>query len=67
MHQINTDLLLSQMELSPFDRPRRLQPEQSAPEIRVLHTIHRRAGAAPRPSAYPPRTRKSRHRRGAQR
>ena len=64
MHQVNTDLLLSQMELGPFDRPRRLQPEQTAPEICVLHTIHRHAGTAPTPSAYPPRTRKNRIRMG---
>jgi hypothetical protein len=59
MHQIDIDLLLSHMEFDPFDRPRRLQPEQTAPEIRVLHTIHRRAGTAPTPSGYPPQTRKN--------
>jgi uncharacterized membrane protein len=57
--QIHIDLLVANIELDPLHGPRRLQSKQSAPEICVLHAVHRRAGASPTPSGYPPETRKN--------
>ena len=60
MFKIDIDALLGNVQLDTTHMPGRFQTEETPVKIRILHAAHRRAGALPTPSDYPPETRESR-------
>ena len=59
MLQKDVHPLTGNVQFDPSHMPGRLQSEESSVKIRVLHAVHRRAGASPTSSGYPPESRKN--------
>lgn len=51
--------LLGQFQHDLGNLPGRFETKETPVEIRVLHTVRRRAGTGPTPSGCPPKTRKT--------